>query len=184
MSHGSSFVPRRFVMALFEGPEQLLAGATKVRKKGYAKLDTHTPYPLHGLEEALGLGRPRIPTIVLCGAITGICVALSMIYYANVHDYPINVANRTLVSLPAWIPITFELAVLLGGTSSFFGVIALMKLPQPYHPVFQWEKFRENSVDGFMLSVELDTSDDADAALAYVGEVGGQHAELITEVER
>ena len=107
-----------------------------------------------------------------------------MMYYMNVHDWPINVANRPPLSAPAWVPITFELAVLLGGCSSFFGVIALMRLPEPYHPVFQWDRFVANSVHGFFLSVELGPDDDADKALAAVKDVGATESELITEVER
>jgi len=72
------FIPRRFVLAEFATPEALLEGTTKVRAAGHKGLDTHTPYPVYGIDEALGLGRPKIPTIVLLGAIAGACIAYSM----------------------------------------------------------------------------------------------------------
>ena len=92
-------------------------------RPGYKNLDTHTPFPIHGLEEALGLKRPKIPLIVLCGAIAGACIAYSLIYFCNVIDWPLNIGNRPPHGPPANIPITFELAVLLGGGSSFIGLL-------------------------------------------------------------
>lgn len=184
MSH-SDFIPRRFVLAEFSSAESLLEGTTTIREKGFKGLDTHTPYPVHGIEDALGLGRPMIPTIVLCGAIFGMCLAYSMMFFMNAVDWPINVANRPPHSPPAFVPITFELAILLGGCSSFFGVMALMRLPKPYHPVFQSERFSAKaSVDGFFLSMELDATGDAQAAQDAMKTVGATHVEFIEEVER
>ena len=180
----SGFVPRRFVVAQFPGPEALLEGTTKLRESGHKNLDTHTPMPIHGLEKALGLGRPKIPTIVLCGAIAGAFIAYSMIYFCNVIDFPINVANRPLHGPPANIPITFELAILLAGTSSFFGFFTLARLPKPYHPVFESEMFQRASVDGYFLSVEVPADGDADRTLSDVRSAGAVGAELVLESER
>jgi hypothetical protein len=180
----STFVPRRFVVAEFATPDGLLAGTTKMREGGYKNLDTHTPFPLHGLEQALGLGRAKIPAIVLCGAIAGACIAYSLIYFCNVIDFPINVANRPAHGPPANIPITFELAVLLAGGSSFFGFFTLAGLPRPYHPVFESEEFRRASIDAFFLSVELPVGADADRAIADARAAGASGVELVLESER
>ena len=158
--HGEVFVPRRFVLAEFGSSDALLDATRKLRERGHKNIDTHTPYPVHGIEDALGLGRAWIPKIVLLGAIAGAVLGYGMMYFMNAVDFPINVANRPPHSPPAFIPITFELAVLLGGTSSFFGVLALMRLPEPYHPVFEWEEFRRASIDGFFLSLEVPTGSD------------------------
>ncbi len=181
---GSGFVARRFVVAEFATPEALLEGTRQVRARGHKNIDTHTPYPVHGLEEALGLGRPKIPTLVLLGAIAGACIAYGMIYYMNVIDWPINIANRPAHSPPTNVPITFELAVLLGGSSSFFGFFALARLPQPYHPVFEAESFARASVDAFFLSVEIPEGGDADKVIADVRSVGATEAQLVAESER
>ncbi len=181
---GSGFVARRFIVAEFATPEALLAGTQSMRDAGHQNLDTHTPMPIHGLEKALGLGRPKIPTIVLCGAIAGACIAYAMIYFCNVIDFPINVGNRPLHGPPANIPITFELAVLLAGTSSFFGFFTLARLPKPYHPVFESGAFQRASVDGYFLSVELPVEANADKALADVRGLGAIGAELVLESER
>jgi hypothetical protein len=180
----SGFVARRFVLAEFSGPEELLVGTRKVREAGYKSLDTHTPMPIHGLEAALGLGRPKIPTIVLCGAIAGICIAYSMIYFCNVIDFPINIGNRPLHGPPANIPITFELAILLAGGSSFFGFFTLAGLPKPYHPVFESEDFARAAVDAYFLSVELPVDGNPDQVFADVQAAGALSAELVTESER
>jgi hypothetical protein len=181
---GSGFVPRRFVLAQFATPEALLDGTRKVREAGNKNVDTHTPYPLHGLEEALGLGRAKIPTLVLLGAIAGACIAYAMIYYMNVFDWPINVANRPAHSPPTNLPITFELAVLLAGSSSFFGFFALAGLPKPYHPVFESESFARASVDGFFLSVEVPIGKDVEEVAQDVRAVGASDVQIITESER
>jgi hypothetical protein len=183
--HGDSgFVPRRFVVAEFPSPEALLDGATKLREAGYKDLDTHTPFPIHGIEEALGLKRPKIPLIVLCGAIAGACIAYSLIYFCNVLDWPLNIGNRPPHGPPANIPITFELAVLLGGGSSFFGFFALAGLPKPYHPIFESSELTRASIDSFFLSIELPAGTDAERALADVRAAGAISAEGVVESER
>lgn len=180
----AAFVPRRLVIAEFASADALLEGTTKVREAGHKGLDTHSPYPIHGLEKALGLGRPKIPTIVLCGAIAGACIAYSMIYFMNAFDWPINVANRPPHSPPTNIPITFELAVLLAGTSSFFGFFTLARLPQPYHPVFETELLNRASIDSFFLSIELPPGEAPDKAVADATAAGATTVEVVEESER
>ena len=181
---GSGFVARRFVLGEFASAEELLEGTRKVRERGHKSLDTHTPYPVHGLEAALGLGRPKIPTLVLLGAIAGACIAYGMIYYMNVLDWPINIANRPAHSPPTMVPITFELAVLLAGSSSFFGFFALAGLPKPYHPVFEADSFASASIDGLFLSVEVPAGGDVDKVLADVRAAGASQVQSVTESER
>lgn len=180
----STFVARRFIVAEFASPQELLDGTTTMRHGGYKSLDTHTPFPIHGIEDALGLKRPKIPAIVLGGAIVGACIAYAMIYFMNVIDWPLNIGNRPPHGPPANIPITFELAVLLGGGSAFMGFFALAKLPQPYHPVFESEQFSRASIDAFFLSVELPAGADADRAISDVKAAGAIGTELVTESER
>lgn len=184
MSHGGGFEPRRFVIAKFADSDAMLEGTRKMRERGHKKLDTHTPYPVHGIEEALGLGRAKIPTIVLCGAILGACLAYAMIYFMNVVDFPINVANRPYHSPPANIPITFELAVLLGGCSAFFGLMALMRLPEPYHPVFEAESFWRASIDGFFLSIEVPKGQSPQAVADELKSFADVSVEIVEESER
>ncbi len=142
-----------WVLAEFATPDALVAATHKMREKGYQGMDTYSPYPLHGGSEALGLPPSRVPFIALGGALTGIITALAFQTWMNSIDYPLNVGGRPELSLPAWVPITFELAVLLAAFGIFFGLLGLSRLPQPYHPVFEHDAFRSASTHGFWLSV-------------------------------
>lgn len=184
MSHDAAFRPRRFVLGEFADTDALLSATRQMREKGHKKLDTHTPYPVHGIESALGLGRPKIPAIVLCGALAGIFAAYSMITYMNVIDFPLNIGNRPPHSPPANIPITFELAVLFSGFGAFFGLFGLLRLPEPYHPVFEAESFRRASIDAFFLSAEIsDDTNPTDVADA-MRDFGSIEVQVVEESER
>lgn len=184
MSHGSDFVPRRFVVAEFRTSDALLEGTRKMREKGHAQVDTHTPYPVHGLEEALGITKVKIPTIVFLAGLTGIVLGYSMMLFMNAVDFPINVGNRPPHSAPVFVPITFEFMVLFGGISAFVGLMALMKLPEPYHPVFEWSNFERASIDGFFLSVEVRSGDDPADVANDARIVGAADVQIIEESER
>jgi hypothetical protein len=184
MSDGGGFHPRRFVLGQFATSDDLLAATQAMRESGHKKLDTHTPYPVHGLEKALGLGRAKMPTIILLAALTGACAAYAMIWYMNAYDFPINVANRPPHSPPANIPITFELTVLFGGSSAFFALMGLLGLPLPYHPVFEAESFRRASIDGFFLSAEIPTGASPEEVAAAMKQHGSTEVQILEESER
>jgi Protein of unknown function (DUF3341) len=181
-AHGEIFVPQRFVLAEFPTPEALLEGTRKMREKGWRGLDTHTPYPVNGIEAALGLGRARIPTIVLGGAIAGALLGYGMMFFMNAVDFPINIGNRPPHSPPAFIPITFELAVLLGGSAAFFGsLFGLFKFPTPYHPLFESEAFKRASIDGFFLSVEVPENKRPEDIMDDARLLGAVNVEVVEE---
>ncbi len=179
-----AFVPRRFVVAEFRTTSALLEGTRKMREKGHTRIDTHTPYPVHGLEEALGITRVWVPKIVFCAGLAGIVAAYSMMVFMNAIDFPINVANRPAHSAPAFIPITFEMMVLFGGIAAFVGLMALIRLPEPYFPTFEWANFEKASIDGFFLSIELAKDADAADVSNDVRIVGASDVQVIVEPER
>lgn len=179
------FVPERYVLAQFPDSDLLLSGTRQIREKGWKDIDTHTPYPVHGIEEALALKKPIIPKIVFAGSVMGIVIGYSMMYFMNVIDFPINVSNRPEHSPLTMIPITFEMAVLLGGLSAFMGsLIGIFRLPQPYHPLFESENFRRASIDGFFLSIKLADGESPDKALSEVKSAGAAVVEIVEEQER
>jgi hypothetical protein len=140
--------------AEFESPEAVVAAARAVARAGYRRTDAFSPFPVDGLDEALGAHRTRIPLLVLSGAVFGACMGFFMLWYANVITYPWNVGGKPPNSWPAWIPITFELGVLFASFAAFFGMFALNGLPMPYHPMFNVQEFRRASRDRFFIVIE------------------------------
>src|SRR5437879_3349916 len=142
------------LMAEFTDHEELLSAAKRAFEYGYRRMDAYSPFPIEGLAEALGRKRTMVPLIVLCGGIMGALGGYFMQWYAMRVDYPLNVGARPLHSWPAFIPITFELTVLMAALSGVIGMLGLNKLPQPYHSVFNVPEFRRASLDRFFLCIE------------------------------
>ncbi|QRN99212.1 DUF3341 domain-containing protein [Archangium violaceum] len=170
-----------WVLAEFPSPDVLVAATQQMREKGYQGMDTYSPYPLHGGSEALGLPPSRVPFIALGGALTGIITAISFQAYMNGLDYPLNVGGRPVLSIPAYVPITFELAVLLAAFGIFFGLLGLSRLPQPYHPVFESEEFRSASTHGYWLSIpKALTTAKAEDIMDQLKSLGATHVTVVT----
>jgi hypothetical protein len=142
------------LMASFPSGDALLAAAERVRDEGYAKTDAYSPFPIEGMTEALGAPHTKLSMLVLLGALFGGLSGFLMQYWMEAIDYPKNIGGRPLVSWPAFIPATFEMTILLGSFTAVIGMLALNRLPQPYHPVFNVPQFRTASRDGFFLVVE------------------------------
>lgn len=147
--------PRNFgLIARFRDVDSLMSAAHKVREAGYRKVDAYTPFPIHGLSDALGMKPTKLPLFVLLAGIAGALGGFGMQYFAQVIHYPMNIGGRPLYSWPAWIPITFEVTVLLASLTAVVGMLALNGLPRPHHPVFGVKGFDRASDDRFYLSVE------------------------------
>lgn len=147
-------IPLYGLMAEFRSPETLLAAARRASGEGFKRMDAYTPFPVEGLAEAIGFHRTRVPLIVLIGGIVGCLGGFFLQYWIAVIDYPINVGGRPLNSWPAFIPVTFEMTILVAALSAFLGVLALNGLPMPYHPVFNVEQFELASRNRFFLCIE------------------------------
>jgi Protein of unknown function (DUF3341) len=144
------------LMAEFEEHEQLLEAARKAYAAGYRRMDGYSPFPIEGLAEALGHEYTSIPLFTLFGGIIGGLGGYFMEWIAMARLYPINVGGRPHNSWPNFIPITFELTVLIASVSAFLGVFILNRLPEPHHPVFNVPEFERASSDRFFLCIEAD----------------------------
>ena len=142
------------LMAEFENTQDLINAARRARAEGYRKMDAYTPFPVEGLAEALELGNTRVPLIVLIGGLIGAAVGYFMQYYLMAVDYPVNIGGRPYHSWPAFIPVTFEMTVLVAGLFAVLGMLALNGLPMPYHPVFNVPRFALATRDRFFLCIE------------------------------
>jgi len=159
------------LMAEFDKADDLLAATEKARANGYQHIDTYTPFPVHGLSEVMGLDKQFnwVPYIVLLGAILGGVAGFMLQYYAAVIAYPMNIGSRPHNSWPAFMVITFEGAVLIAAIFGFVGMLALNKLPMPYHPVFNAPSFSRASQDGFFLCIfETDPKYDTAETTAFL----------------
>ncbi len=169
------------VMAEFRTPEDLVLAAHRARAAGYTEIDAYTPFPVEGLHEALGHHETRLPLLILVGGIVGGLGGFFMQEYAAVIGYPLNIGGRPLNSWPSFIPITFELTILVAGLTAVIAMIALNKLPQPYHPVFDVPGFERASSDRFFLCLEASGKKfDPDAARRFLE---GLKAENVAAVE-
>jgi hypothetical protein len=142
------------MLAEFESPTALVQAARTAREAGYTQMDAYSPFPIEELSDALGFKRTRMPLVMLIGGITGALSGFALQYYCAVISYPINVAGRPLNSWPSWIPVTFELTVLISALSGVFGLLALCGLPMPYHPLFHVPRFALATRDHFFLCIE------------------------------
>lgn len=141
-------------MAEFENEHDLLHAAEKVRDAGYTKTDAFTPFPVHGIDHALGIKPTILPFIVLCAGLTGLCTALLMQWWMNGVDYRYIISGKPFGITPASIPVSFELTILFSAFTSVLGMLALNGLPKFSNPVFNNAKFDRATNDRFFLYVD------------------------------
>lgn len=144
------------LMVQFETPEGVLTATRRARLVGYREMDAYSPYTVEGLAAELGMKRSRIPSVVLIGSIVGAATGFFMQYYSMAVDYRFNSGGRPYNSWPAFLPITFELLVLIGSLAAFFVMVLLNELPHPNHPVFNVPAFARASYDRFFLCIDAE----------------------------
>ena len=142
------------MMAEFATPGDLIAAAEAARWAGYRRMDAFTPFPIERLSEALGHRPSRVPMLVLVGGVIGALLGYGLQYWVSAVTYPLNVGGRPYNSWPAFIPVTFEVTILIAGLFAVLGMLALNRLPTPYHPVFNVERFALASRDRYFLCIE------------------------------
>ena len=188
-SHSQSSRPTGLVptviLAEFDSANRVLHAAEKVRDAGYSRWDAHTPFPVHGMDRAMGLGDSRLGWIVLVCALTGLSGAFLMMHWMNGVDYPIVIGDKPAGApgtIPSMVPIMFELTILLSAFGAVFGMLGMNQLPRHHHPVFESDRFRSFSDDRFFISIEaVDPKFDVDAARSLLEGAHATHVEVIEE---
>ena len=148
------FHPLYGIMAEFETAGDLVEAARRVKEAGFRKFDAYSPFPIHELDEAMDLHDNRISLLTLIGGLIGCIGGYSLCWWVEAVALPLNIGGRPPNSMPMYIPITFELTVLVGGLTAFFGQFAINGLPHPYHPVFNVDRFANASRNKFFLCIE------------------------------
>jgi hypothetical protein len=169
-------------VAEFESAAALTAGAHNIIAMGYSRVDSHTPFPVHGIDQVLRQRPSHVGWICAACGLIGIGGAQLMMWWMNGHDYPIWVAGKPPYAWPSTIPITFECMVLLASFGALFGMLGLNKLPRLYHPLFQHSTFWRASDDRFFLAIESrDPKFDSVRTVEHLKQVGGRNVELVEE---
>lgn len=174
--------PVHAILAEFDDVGRVYHGAERVRDSGYTAWDVHSPFPIHGIEGAMGMKRTILPVIVAIGAFTGIAAALAMQYWMNL-DYKLVVQGKPYDAWEPFTPITFELGVLFSAFAALIAMLALNGLPRWHHPLFENERFLRSSQDRFFIVIEArDRKFDPATTRALLEKAGATHVELVAEV--
>jgi len=170
------------VIAKFESPLALLHAAKKVRDSGFTNFDCHSPFPIHGMDEAMGLKRSKLGFIIGAMGLTGALFGFGLQTWVHLVEYPLNISGKPYFAYPAYLIITFELMVLFSAFGAVFGMMFLNKIPRFNHPVFYSEKFSDVSSDAFYISIELtDPIFDENKTKSYLKEIGGTDIEVLSD---
>lgn len=168
------------LMAEFETPGQLVAAARRTREAGFRKFDAYTPVPLHELDDAMDLHDNRVSKFTFCGGLAGGIGGFSLCCWCATA-FPLDIGGRPLISVPMYIPITFELTILIGGLTAAISMLLMNGLPHPYHPVFNVERFANASRNKFFLCIEAeDPKFDRQATMTFLESLG---PEGVSEVQ-
>ena len=168
------------IMAEFADPEEIVVAAHKVHEAGYRRMDAYTPFPVHGLVEAIGFKDARVPWMIFCGGVIGAVVGFGLQAWVSYSAYPMNVGGRPYIPWPSFIPVTFECTVLAASFAAVFGMLGLNGLPKPYHPVFNASRFELASQTSFFLCIEADDPKfQAEETERFLRGLGASDVELV-----
>ena len=183
---GPTTAPLFAVGVEFESARDLYHAAEKVRDAGYKHWDTYSPFPIHGMDAAMGLPKSWLSALVFIGGLTGFSLAVFMEFGASSFLYPLVVAGKptNLFTIPAFFPIMFELTILFSALTATFGMLALNGLPRWNHPVFNWDRFKKVTEDKFYIAIEAtDKKFSLEETFSFLNSLGGTHVTLIHEDE-
>jgi hypothetical protein len=143
-----------FVLAEFSTPAAIIHACEAVRDAGYSKWDAHTPFPIHGMDKAMGLPDSRLGWIVAGMACAGFSTAAFIFFYMNGIDYPLIVGGKPGGAFIAATPVFFELTVLFSAFGAVFGMLGMNRLPQHHHTLFESDRFRAATDNKYFVSID------------------------------
>ena len=168
------------LLAEFSDPGALYDAVTALREKGYTRLDTFSPFPIHGMDRAMGLPVSKLGFLVFGGGLTGLFLGWALQYWTSEVDYAINISNKPLFAFESSVPIMFELTILFSALTAVGGMLALNGLPRPYNPLFHSDRFTRSTDDAFFLHVATaDATFDRARTTGDLRDLGALHVEYI-----
>ena len=182
MSHSAESHHPFGVLAEFESPQIIYGACEKVRDAGYQIWDSHTPYPVHGLDKAMGLKSSKLPWVVLFMGLLGAGGGLLLQWWVSTTAYPLVIGGKPFFSWQAFVPVCFELMVLFAALGSVVGMLHFNRLPQLYHATFRSKRFERVTDDRFFISIEAtDPKFDQEETIELLQSAGASHVEILEQ---
>jgi hypothetical protein len=170
------------LLAEFTDVDSVMGAARKVRADGYKIWDVHSPFPIHGIDAAIGIRPTILPWMVLGAGLFGFAGAITLQWYCNAYDYQFPVSGKPFFSLPANVPIIFELTVLCSALMAVFGMLGLNRLPTLYNPLFKSQRFRRVTNDRFFIVIDgSDATFEATKTAEFLQSLGAVAVERIED---
>lgn len=170
------------LMAEFETPAEALHAAEAIRDRGFRRWDVYSPFPVHGMDKAMGLKNSKVGWFTFVGGVTGYTLGMLMIWYMNKFDYPILVGGKPLFSPFSAFPPSYELTILLGAFGALFGMLILNRLPRWYHPLLKHPRFKQATHDKFYIVIECADPAYREAEVReLLSSLGGRNLELVED---
>lgn len=168
------------IMAEYATPADLYHAAEKVRDAGYRKWDVYSPFPVHGMDEAMGTPLTKLPLVIGTVGLSGAGLGYLMQWWMTKVDYPMVVQGKPYGAWEPWVPITFELGILCTAFAAIIGMLAFNKLPMWHHPLMRKERFLRVSDDRYVICIEsADPKFDPEGTRKLLEHAGGRHVELV-----
>ena len=170
------------ILAEFEDPTHLMRAAVELRDAGYKHFDCHSPFPIHGMDKAMGMKKTKLGWVVAAAGFSGAGGAMLLQWWTSTIAYPVVISGKPLFSMPAYVPVTFELGILFAGFAALFSIMGFNKLPRLNHPLFASEKFAKATDDGFFVSVEAtDPNFDPAKTKKLLESAGAREVEVVED---
>lgn len=168
------------MLAEFAHPGELVKAAKAARDAGYKQFDTHSPFPIHGMDKAMGLPNSKVGFITLGGGIAGLSLAIWLQWWTSAVEYPINISGKPFFAWEPSIPIMFELTVLFAALATVGGMLAMNGLPRPYNPLFYSDNFARVTDDAFFLHIAAnDSKFDLEGTERFLKQIGASRVEVV-----
>lgn len=168
------------ILAEYDSPSAIFNACLLTKKAGYKKFDSYTPFPVHGLDKAMGIKPSILPWMVLLSGLLGGSLAIIFMVWASAYDYPLNIGGKPTWSIPAFIPVTFEVTILFSALMAVFGMFFLNGLPKYHDPLFSIDAFAKVTDDKFFLMIgHNDSKFDLENTKAFLSDTKPQNIMMV-----
>jgi hypothetical protein len=170
------------IVAEFDTPAATMHAAEKIRDSGFKRWDVFTPYPVHGMDEAMGLKSSQVGWFSFIGGVTGYTTGMIMIWWMNAYDYPIVIGGKPMFSPMSAFPPSYELTILFGSFGALLGMLFMNRLPRLHHPLLKYGRFKQATHDKFFVVVETsDPKYSATETRRILENAGSKNIEVVEE---